>query len=193
MTKALTVLSLLLVALITKAQAQHDCYKNPIQIDSVIAVKTVAYSKEYHTQPVVLDGPGTYSEFTKYKKVIGIKVRIAKGHSEGGDIMLDREPFYYYATYVINKNAFLINEYDTVYFINNKPVKSVRIIRKDYKNEDKHILQHKEILYFKNDVVIDSEIDGKVVIFNGKKLIYLVKYIHSREEDMLTDQKRNER
>jgi len=139
---------------------------------------------------LLLDGPGTYSEFRKYKKVIGIKVRIAKGQSEGGDIMLDKEPFYYYATYVITKNSYFINEYDTVYFINNKPVKSVRIVRKDYKNEDKHILQHKEIFYFKNDVIVESEINGNRVTLKGKQLTHILNYIHGRQKDMLVDQKK---
>jgi hypothetical protein len=106
MTKVLIVLSLLLAAFTAKAQTQHDGYNTPTQIDSAITAKAVAYSKENHTQPLILDGPGTDSEFKKYKKVIGIKIRIAKGQSEGGDIMLNKEPFYYYATYMITKIPF---------------------------------------------------------------------------------------
>ena len=170
-----------------KIQAQYLTFSPIKQIDSNLSVTTSKF-KDYellHPKHFALDGG--YNDFSRYKRILGIKIRIAQGTSQTEDATYNKELFYFSDNYVIARHSYVINEFDTLFFINNQPVKFIKIVSKHFPKTDKDAIVHKKIYHFNEGLLISSMEDGNENTLRGRKLKILLIYIHSVQKSMMTN------
>ncbi len=162
------------------------------QIDSIIQLKKLEYKNNHNFKPTkwALDGDGE-QEFKTFKKILGLKIRIARGTVITEQAFLNKGPLYYCEQKNIIKKKFKNTEFDTIYFIDSKAVKFVKFsIRKNIE-EDQHILEHKKMIYLSNNIVINAVADNTIFDLSKRKLKYLIKYINYTQKQMMNAASKN--